>query len=243
MWGELMQKFERIDKKSILRGFRFAVIVSLLISAAIIIYTMDKETLNDLFEKLSLEYLLYLLLVMCCNWFFAGLRLKILVNTIGDKISLLDSIIVYLGGSFVSFVTPFASGGGPFQVYFLHKKGVNVGRSSTVIVIQFVLRLFFFGILTPIFIIFFDWAISPGALPPYIFYTAFGFGIFISVAIILFTLVPEIMDNIIKLILEIDRLKQFIKNSGKAKRLLVKARRELREFRYSLKLLVNYKGR
>ena len=238
-----MQKFKNIDKKNILRGLRFAVIVSLVISAAIILFTMDKNTLTRLIEKIDLKFLLYLLLVMCCNWFFAGLRLKILVNTIGDKISILDSIIVYLGGSFVSFVTPFASGGGPFQVYFLHKKGVNIGRSSTVIVIQFVLRLFFFGTLTPIFFIFFNWAISPGAIPNYIFYTAFGFGILISIAIILFTLVPEIMNKIIRVILEIDKLKKFIKNNGKAKRYLVKARRELREFRESLKILVNNKRR
>ena len=236
-----MQRLKNIDKKNIMRGLRFAVIVSLLISAAIILFTMDKETLNRLLEEINLRFLIYLLLVMCGSWFFAGLRLKILVNTIGDKISIIDSIIVYLGGSFVSFVTPFATGGGPFQVYFLHKKGVKIGRSSTVIVIQFVLRLFFFGTLTPIFLIFFNWAISPGAIPGYIFYSAFGFGILFSIGIILFSLVPEILNKIIRMVLSIDKLKQFIKNNRKAKRFLVKARRELREFRESLKILVQNK--
>src|SRR6056297_2986417 len=179
-----MPKAKTIDKQTIIKGLRFTVIVSLIFSAAIIFYTIDLEALDKLIDKIKYRYLLYMLLVMMTNWLFAGLRLKLLVTTIGDTISLMDSIVVYLGGSFVSFVTPFASGGGPYQVYFLHKKGVNVGKSSTAIVTNFLLRLFYFGVLTPIFLIFFNEYISAGVLPDYIFYLAFGMGVLISVGII-----------------------------------------------------------
>mgnify|MGYP006289883565 CR=1 FL=1 len=238
-----MLKAKVIDKKTIIRGLRFTVIVSLIFSTAIIFFTIDLEALDKLIDKIKYRYLFYMLLAMIGNWLFAGLRLKLLVSTIGDYISLLDSIIVYLGGSFVSFVTPFASGGGPYQVYFLHKKGVNVGKSSTVIVIQFVLRLFFFGTLTPVFFIFFNNSISAGAIPNYIFYLAFGMGMLISVAIIILTLIPEVMDKLINLILSIKKLNNFIKNNYKAKKYLVKSRRELREFRESLLILSKNKLR
>ena len=232
-----MPKAKMIDKKTIIKGLRFTVIVSLIFSAAIIFFTIDIEALDKLIDKIKYRYLIYMLLVMMTNWLFAGLRLQLLVSTIGDTISLLDSIVVYLGGSFVSFVTPFASGGGPYQVYFLHKKGVNVGKSSTVIVIQFVLRLFFFGTLTPLFFIFFNNQISAGAIPNYIFYLAFGLGMLISVGIIILTLIPDVMDKLISIILNINKLKKFLKNKYKTKKYLVKARKELYEFRDSLLIL------
>lgn len=232
-----------IDKDTILRGLRFAVIISLVISSLIILFTIDEDTLQRLLTKISARYVFYLLIIMILNWIFAGLKIKVLVHTIGDTISLLDGIIVYLGGTFVSFVTPFASGGGPYQVYFLHKKGVNIGKSSTVVVAQFILRLFFFGTLTPIFMIFFNDLISPGAIPGYIFYVTFGIAVIFSVGIIALTLIPDIMDQILNLIFKIKRLKNFFKNSYRAKRILVKARRELQEFRESLQLLIKNKWR
>lgn len=226
-----------VDKNKILNGLKFAIIVSIFISAVIIFITIDEGAVQKILGILNVKYILILFMIMFLNWFFAGLRLKIMVGAVGERISLKDCIIIYLSGAFVSHVTPFASGGGPFQVYFLHKKGVQVGKSSMVIVIQFVFRLFFFGTLAPIFLIFFNETISPGVIPIYIFYLAFGSGILISVGIILFTLVPHISNKLIGYILKINRLKKFIKHSFKAKRLMVRARREIEEFRNSLTIL------
>lgn len=232
-----------IDKETIFKGLRFAIIVSLLISGLLILFTIDRKSLQRIFINIQPQFLLYVLLIMLANWFIGGLRLKILIKTIGNNISLKDSIMVYLAGAFVSNVTPFASGGGPFQIYFLHKKGINVGQSSTAIVIQFVLRLFFFGLMTPIFLIFFNWAISPGVIPVFLFYLAFGFGMVFSFGIIILILVPQIMDKLINLVFNIKKVKKFFRNNGRAKRWLVKARTELREFRYSLEVLSQYWGR
>ncbi len=232
-----------VDKETILKGLRFVIIISLAISGIIIILTIDPSSFRNILLNIDGIYLFYLFLNMFANWFFAGLRLKVLIDTLDNRISLKDSIIIYLSGAFVSHVTPFATGGGPFQIYFLHKKGVNVGKSSTAIVVQFVLRLFFLGILAPIFIIFFRKYISPGVIPKYLFYLAFGFGALVSTGIILLTLVPGIIDSILESIFRIKKLRMFIKNSHRAKRWLVKARSELREFRYSLEVMSHYKGR
>ncbi len=232
-----------IEYRKIIRGFRYAIIISLVISTLIILLTIDSDTLKALITGIKPVYLLVLVLVMLLNWLFAGIRLKFLIKTVGNDISLKDSITIYLSGAFVSNVTPFASGGGPFQVYFLHKKGVNVGKSSTVVVIQFILRLFFFGLLTPIFLVFFNWAISPGVIPVYLFYLAFGFGIFFSAGILILITVPRIIDKLIAKIFQIEKVRKFIKNSHRAKKLLVRGRMELREFRQSLEIMSQYRGR
>ncbi|MFW5976305.1 MAG: lysylphosphatidylglycerol synthase transmembrane domain-containing protein [Bacillota bacterium] len=230
-----------IDKNKIINGLRFAIIISLFISSLIILITIDEEAFQTIINALNIKFIFSLFLIMFFNWIFAGLRLKIMAEAIGEKLSLKDCVIIYLSGAFISHVTPFASGGGPFQVYFFHKKGVQVGKSSMIIVIQFILRLFFFGIITPLFLIFFNDLISPGIVPSYLFYLAFGVGILISAGIIVFTLVPQILNKLISTFLKINILNRFIKRSFKAKRWIVKARIELNEFRNSLTIMAQKK--
>ncbi|MFO7815476.1 MAG: lysylphosphatidylglycerol synthase transmembrane domain-containing protein [Halanaerobiales bacterium] len=233
----------RIDRKTIYKGLRMAVILSLLISAVIIIITLDEDTLERVIINMDLKYMLIIMGLMVVNIAAAGQRLKVMTKTIGTKLSLIDCMIIHISGAFVSNVTPFASGGGPFQIYFLHKKGVNVGKASTVVVANFLLRLFYFGLLTPIFLIFFNDYISAGVIPKYLFYLAFGMGILISAGIILLTLVPQIGDKLTNYILGINKIKKFIKRSYRAKRWLVTSRIEVRDFRKSLKILKeNKKG-
>ncbi|ACL69743.1 lysylphosphatidylglycerol synthase transmembrane domain-containing protein [Halothermothrix orenii] len=232
-----------IDKNTIKKGLKYAVVISLVISALIVLLTFDKASFERALASINPQFMGVLLFLLLINWLVAGLRIKILVTTVGGNITLLDGIIIYLSGAFVSNVTPFATGGGPFQVYFLHKKGLNVGKASIVVVTQFILRIFFFGILTPLFLIFFRWAISPGIIPDYLFYTAFGFGILFSTIIIIFSLVPGVTDTLLNYLFSIDKVKMFFKNNQRAKRLLVKARQELYDFRRSLSLLAKYKGR
>lgn len=236
-----MEKGFELNK--VTQGLRFAIILSLFISAVLILFTMDGSSLNEALTGVSPVVIPFLFIMIILNWVFAGLRLKILLTTIGGRLTLLDSIVVYLAGAFISNVTPFATGGGPFQIYFLHKKGVNIGKASTVIVTQFILRIFFFGIASFIFLVFFNQAISPGVVPPYLFYLAFGLGFLFAVFLIIFSLVPAATERFLKLIFKINRLRSFFQNSYRAKKLLVKARKELRDFHASLDLLGKYKGR
>ncbi|HKL12700.1 MAG TPA: lysylphosphatidylglycerol synthase transmembrane domain-containing protein [Halanaerobiales bacterium] len=233
----------RIDRQTVFKGLRMAVILSLIISAIIIIITIDENTLERVIKNMDLKYLWIIMGLILLNITAAGQRLKVMISSVDKKLSLKDCMIIHISGAFVSNVTPFASGGGPFQIYFLHKKGVNVGKASTAVVTNFLLRLFYFGTLTPIFLIFFNQYISAGVVPDYLFYLAFGMGVLISIGIILLTLIPKIGDKLTDYILHINKINNFIKNSYRAKRWLVKSRRELRDFRRSFGVLrKNKKG-
>ncbi len=224
-------------------GLRLAVIISLLFSAAIIFFTIDENSLQKVLESLSFKYIIYLLLIYAGYWLFSGLRLAIMVNTVGGKIGLWDGIKVALSGAFVSNVTPFATGGGPFQIYFLHKKGVNLGKSSTVVVFQFVLRIFFFGLSIPFYYIFFRSAIDSGAIPDTFFYLALILGFVFSFFLLILILVPSITNGLLKNLFKMKFVRKIFKKSHKAKKLLVKGKRELEDFRHSLRVMSRYKSR
>ena len=232
----------KLDRKTILRGLRFAVIVSLFFSVLIIMLTIDREALQNIMRDIEPVYLFLALIILFLRWLAASLLLKTLVSAVGDKIPLYDAVKIYLSGAFIANVTPFASGGGPFQIFFLHKKGVNIGSSSVVIIVQLLLRIFFFGSAALIFLIFFNDLVSRGYIPAGIFYTAFGGGLLVSLFIVLFTLLPRTAEKILQMIFSIKKIRLLVKRSYKIKRFLVKARKELREFRRSLEFIGARKG-
>ena len=223
-----------VNKSKIIQGLKLAIVLSLLISSFIIFITFDRKALGDILDNIQVEFFLYILLLVLLQWSAASLLLKTLVKAVGDKIKFRTAFQIYLSGAFVANVTPFASGGAPFQIYFLHKKGVNIGKSTVVVVVQLLLRLFFFGFMTLVFLLFFGDIVSPGILPDTFFYIAFGGGLLVSLGIILLTLLPGVAEKIVNLLLRVARIRRFFKKNRRAKKLLVKARRELKEFRYSL---------
>ncbi|MFW6256535.1 MAG: lysylphosphatidylglycerol synthase transmembrane domain-containing protein [Bacillota bacterium] len=237
-----MQKRSKVfDKTYILHGLKFAIILSLFISFVIIMLTFDSSAFQKIIASIEPLFLLLALCLLFSRWLASSLLIKNLVKAIEEYISLKDALIIYLSGAFVSNVTPFASGGAPFQVYFFHKKGINIGKSSVIVVIQLLLRLFFLGFMTLVFMFFFRDIVSPGAIPESIFYLAFGSGFLISIVIIFFTLTPGIAMKISDLIFSINKIKKLVKRSYRVKRWIVRARQEIEEFHYALDIISNNK--
>ncbi|MFW6287273.1 MAG: lysylphosphatidylglycerol synthase transmembrane domain-containing protein [bacterium] len=237
------QESNVVNTRKIFKGLKIAISVSLLFSAILILMTLDEEALLRALNSVSVIVLIKIAGLMMINFIAAGSGLKIMVSATGNYIRLIDGVKLYLAGAFISNVTPMATGGGPFQVYFLHKKGINLGQSTMVVLTQFILRIFFFTISSLIFLIFFNDAISPGILPDSVFYVAFGVGFLIAISLILFSIVPGISESLINLLFRVKKLRKFVKNNYKIKRLIAKGRKELHEFHQSMELLVHHKGK
>ncbi len=239
-----MEEKERayvLDIDKVFKGLKITISISLLFSAILIVFTLDNESLIKALNSVSIFALLQIIALLIINFVAAGLGFKIMVSATGNYIKLFDGIKLFLAGAFISNVTPMATGGGPFQVYFLHKKGINLGQSTMVILTQFLLRIFFFTIMSLFFLIFFNDAISPGILPDYIFYIGFGTGFIIAISLILLSIVPSISENLISLLFKIKKVKGFVQKNYKVKRLIVKGREELKEFHQSMELLTHHK--
>lgn len=74
-----------------------------------------------------------LLAILASDWMKYAVTLK---ATTG-KFSLRTSLKVQMLGKFYDNVTPFAVGGQPMQIYYLHKKGYSGGVSSAVVLIKY----------------------------------------------------------------------------------------------------------
>ncbi|MDE6868101.1 MAG: flippase-like domain-containing protein [Clostridia bacterium] len=82
------------------------------------------------FALISLGVLLVTVACMCLEY-------VIVIKAVTGKTRLGAGIKVALLGKFYDFVTPFATGGQPMQIYYLHKKGFSGGVSTAVVLIKY----------------------------------------------------------------------------------------------------------
>ena len=79
-----------------------------------------------------------LLVILFSDW----MKYATIMRTTTGKFYLRSSLKVSLLGKFYDNVTPFAAGGQPMQIYYLHKKGFSGGISSAVVLIRYFAQMF-----------------------------------------------------------------------------------------------------
>lgn len=93
------------------------------------VWTLVRQS-NWVFALICLAVLLGILV-------FDWLKYSVIMKATTGKFSPRTSLKVQLLGKFYDNVTPFAVGGQPMQIYYLHKKGYSGGVSSAVVLIKY----------------------------------------------------------------------------------------------------------
>ena len=125
----------------------FAFVV--LISVAVIYFTFDIRALEYL-TMFKPECILLALGCLAVGLFFDGLRLIILADVTGAKLTLKQVVNVVLSNYFLALVTPGASGGAIAQIMFMRKAGVPVAKATVVVLVRTVMSIFFLILLVPV---------------------------------------------------------------------------------------------
>lgn len=99
----------------------------------------DAETtpIWTLVRQSSWVFALICLAVLLGILAFDWLKYSVIMKATTGKFSPRTSLKVQLLGKFYDNVTPFAVGGQPMQIYYLHKKGYSGGVSSAVVLIKY----------------------------------------------------------------------------------------------------------
>lgn len=126
---ELIKKY----KKNFLLLFVISFIIYL-----IIIIRNDAASLSDKIKDFDLIYLPLILLLLLLYVFLEGVVIYILSKYTLKGISLMDCVRVNLATQFFNAITPFASGGQPFQVVYFHSRGIKVKDSTIIVVMNFI---------------------------------------------------------------------------------------------------------
>ncbi|AZR72968.1 hypothetical protein BBF96_05905 [Anoxybacter fermentans] len=208
---------KEIKRKNIIKGLKLTLTISIIVSVILLVRTVDLEQLKQM-SQIKPRYLFYSIILMLLMWVVQGFRMQILAIALDEKLSLKEGIKNSLVGAFVANVTPFASGGGPVQIIFLHQLGISLGKASSIIIVQWLLRHLFFGILGSIFFFFYRYLIDPGKLSEKVFEVAVGSSILITVFLLFFVWKPQVIPLIAKLVVRFPLIKELFKKESYRRR-------------------------
>ena len=117
--------------------------------ALIIFRSVDKNTIHSLLAA-SKPKLLLALFVVFAAWLCDAGRFCALARAAHESVSLSLGIALTWLNYFGSAVTPMQSGGGPFQVYALYKKGIPVGKGIAITLIRTMMTILILTLAVPI---------------------------------------------------------------------------------------------
>ncbi len=119
-----------------------------------------------IFTTFPVKFIISLLILLFLYFLCDALRLYFVLKTLHILIDLKEIFKLVFINIFISNITPFASGGGFAQVYFLNKRGVPLGNATAATTLRTVLAAVIIFISTPLILlsnkyIFLDFSHAP----------------------------------------------------------------------------------
>ncbi|MDP2871743.1 MAG: lysylphosphatidylglycerol synthase transmembrane domain-containing protein [Bacillota bacterium] len=122
-----------------MRDVLAAVVLSVLGLLAVVRFTQGGLDFSAL-QRIRLPYILACFGLVLLDWLLEACRLMLLSHAIGQRLSAAGALRTVFQGAFFARITPFTSGGEPFQIYALNRGGVPLGHATAVIAMKSLLN-------------------------------------------------------------------------------------------------------
>lgn len=133
---------------SLRKGLIIFILLAFGAGAVTVAQSVTQETLDSLWAA-DKSMLLVALGIVCLAWACDAGRFCFLARSAGEYVSFRLGVVLTWLNYFGSAVTPMQSGGGPFQVYVLYKKGVPVGKGIAITLIRTMLTIMILSLSVP----------------------------------------------------------------------------------------------
>ena len=122
-----------------MKKYKTNIIILILISV-LIMYLIMKDDFKDIMSALTnidIKFLFVAFILMGLYVFFQSLSLHLYLKSIKKDYKIKDTFILMCSAQFFNAITPFSSGGQPFQIYLLKKQGIKVTDSGNALLQNF----------------------------------------------------------------------------------------------------------
>ena len=133
---------------SLRKGLILFVLLAFGANAVIIAKSVDHQTIRSLVSSNKLMLLGALGFVLL-SWLCDAGRFCALSHSAQERVPLSLGLVLTWLNYFGSAVTPMQSGGGPFQVYVLYKRGVPIGKGIAITLIRTMLTVLILSLVVP----------------------------------------------------------------------------------------------
>lgn len=224
-------------KKKIVNGLIIA------IAAILVLYFSmkdDYKTVIDTIININKTYLLIGFFLILSYWFFKSIVMWAIVHNYKNEYRFRNALRMTLETNFFHAITPFASGGQPYEIYSLKKNGIKFTDSTNISIQSFItyqISLVLLGIIAIISNYYLKLFPKNNILAKLV---TLGFIINFLVIVMLFvlTFTKKISKTIISFVLKILNKTKFIKDKEKTKE---KFENSLKEFHEGAKKILKNK--
>ena len=108
-------------------------ILIILVVLVIVLYFSLKDDYNEIMNSIfnmDLKWFIISVLLFCLYRFLVGLSVYKLALVNDEKIPMLKGVQISFIIPFFHGVTPFAGGGQPMEVYYLHKENISITKAT-----------------------------------------------------------------------------------------------------------------
>ena len=215
--------------------------IIILILSALVLYLALKDNFSEKIHYMlsfDIKWLILSFMLMLIYWLFKACAIHYYIKKIDNKYTLSKAIHLILTTQFFHSITPFATGGQPWQIYKLKKEGLSLGEGTNIVIQDFIayqIALVLLGIIAVISNYFLNIIPNDGNM---IYLVTVGFTINIFVIIMLFLVAfskktnKKIIDKAINILSKVKIIKDkeksleksqtFIKNFHNGAQILLK---------------------
>jgi len=129
-------------------GLLIFVFLSFLVGGSLLFASVNSASF-EIFKRAESARLALAFFLVVMVWLLDALKLKLLARAGGEIISFGFSIQLTLINYFGAAVTPMQSGGGPFQMFMMYRRGISLGKSMAITLVRTALTLFILGLTIP----------------------------------------------------------------------------------------------
>lgn len=223
-------------------NFKNNFIVLALITVIIMIFSL-KDDFDEILKILTQVNVLWIIVAICLvftYWGFRAVSIIIFAKKFNDNYKSKEGMKLVMATQFFNAITPFASGGQPFQVYMLRKNKLKTNEAISVVAVNFIcyqMALVLIGIIAilsnSIFHVF-----NKVTLLQHLVTIGFSVNIIVTIITLILVFSKKCNKGIAKFCINLLNKIKIIKNKDET---IKKINDKLSEFNKSGKILINNK--
>lgn len=119
---------------------RFILLIGLIITTLAVFYKqIDVKSVWGILKMVELRFLFVGMGCMIVFWIFEACMLDLLMQKLSGRRQLWTTVKMTLVGQYYSFITPFASGGQPAQLYIMQKDRISSSKGTVILASKFII--------------------------------------------------------------------------------------------------------
>lgn len=121
-----------------MKKHKYNIIILVLVTLIVAYFVLKDDFTNiiNAISKVNIWWVIFSCILVVVFWYFQALSLSALSSTTGRRFPFLKMLKSMIICNFFSAITPSATGGQPFQIYYLKKSGVDLGTATNLVVEQ-----------------------------------------------------------------------------------------------------------